>query len=168
MPRSLDLPAGIFRGVDNRWYINCSVCGAVINHLRRNYCIGAHNVFQPCIRCSNISNHPSGMVGAVRVSWYNSFEKSARVRGYVWKLNPEFVDIMHQEQDGLCVYSGIPIGWEVSGWDHTASIDRIDNSVGYTESNVQLVHKEINMMRGSLEDNRFKELCYLIAGNVNK
>ena len=108
------------------------------------------------------------MVGVVRLSWLNAFEKSARVRGYVWELTPEFVDTMHQEQDGLCAYSGLPIGWEVSGWNHTASIDRIDNDVGYTEGNVQLVHKEINMMRGSLEDDKFKELCHLIAEYTSK
>lgn len=89
--------------------------------------------------------------------------KSGLTRGYLWDITVEDIDAMHQEQDGLCVYSGLPIGWSESGWDHTASIDRIDNSLGYTLDNVQLVHKEVNMMRGSLEDNRFRELCTLIA-----
>jgi hypothetical protein len=70
---------------------------------------------------------------------------------------------MYQEQDGLCAYSGLPIGWSVVGWDHTASLDRIDNDMGYQDDNVQLVHKEINMMRGSLSTDRFKELCVLVT-----
>jgi hypothetical protein len=166
MPQALELPKGVFKGEDKRWYRSCPVCGDSISHLRRNYCIGAHNIFQPCIRCSNISNHPSGMVGSVRVSWYTAFQKSALTRGYSWDLTPEFVDAMYQEQDGQCVYSGLPIGWEVSGWNHTASIDRIDNNFGYYEENVQLVHKEVNMMRGTLTDERFKELCSLVADKV--
>ena len=103
------------------------------------------------------------MLGSVRLSWYNAFKKSAITRGYEWNITPEFVDTMYNEQDGLCAYSKIPIGWSVEGWDHTASIDRIDNNIGYTESNVHLVHKEVNMMRGVLDNDRFLELCNLIA-----
>jgi hypothetical protein len=106
------------------------------------------------------------MIGAVRVSWYNSFLKSAITRGYEWELTPEFIDAMHEEQDGQCAYSGLPIAWSDVGWDHTASIDRIDNDKGYTEDNVQLVHKDVNMMRGSLDDEKFKQLCIQIANNI--
>lgn len=65
-----------------------------------------------------------------------------------------------------CVYSGLPIAWSDVGWDHTASIDRIDNDKGYTEDNVQLVHKDVNMMRGSLDDEKFKQLCIKIANKI--
>lgn len=166
LPKPLDLPEGVFKSEEGRWCRQCPVCEALISHLRRNYCIGAHNQEQPCKRCSGISNHPSGMVGSVRVSWFNSFKKSALTRGYCWEIDIEFVDTIYSEQDGLCAYSGLPIGWSVQLWNHTASLDRIDNDRGYTEDNVQLVHKEVNMMRGSLEDNRFKELCSLIADKV--
>ena len=166
MPQALEVPKGVSKGKDKRWYRYCPVCISEVSHLQRNYCIGAHNQTQPCKKCSNIRNHPSGMVGSVRVSWCTAFEKSALTRGYNWELTPEFIDVMYQEQDGLCAYSGLPIGWEVSGWNHTASIDRINNDLGYDEDNVQLVHKEINMMRGSLTDDRFKELCSLIAKNT--
>ena len=97
------------------------------------------------------------------MSWYTGFMKSGLTRGYVWDITIEDVDTMHQEQDGLCVYSGLSIGWSTQGWDHSASIDRIDNDKGYTVGNVQLVHKKINMMRGSLMDEEFKELCALVA-----
>jgi len=163
MPAKLSLPEGVYKNKEKRWCRPCPSCNVEVSHLRRNYCIGAHTQLQTCIRCSNISNHPSGMVGCVRVSWYNSFEKSALTRGYGWCLTPEFVDTLHQQQRGLCIYSGLKIGWSLSGWDHTASIDRINNDLGYTEENVQLVHKEINMLRGSLESEKFVELCKLVA-----
>jgi len=163
MPHPLEIPKGVYKGKNKRWYRNCPKCGRSIDHLRRNYCIGAHLLLQPCIGCSNKNNHPTGMVGSVRMSWYTAFQKSAATRGYIWELTPEFIDTLYQEQDGLCVYSGLFISWDESGWNHTASIDRIDNSRGYFEDNIQLVHKEINMMRGSLSDSRFKELCNLVA-----
>ena len=168
MVAQLPLPKDVYKRNDGRWCRFCPSCGIEVDHLRRNYCVNASLVKQPCITCSNVSNHPSGMVGSVRVSWFNSFMKSALLRGYEWKLTPEFVDTMHQQQKGVCIYSGLPIGWSSVRWDHTASIDRIDNDAHYTEDNVQLVHKKVNMMRGTLSDEDFKELCCLVAANREK
>jgi len=165
MAPSLTLPKDVFKH-EGRWYRECPSCGGPVSHARRNYCINASLIKQPCITCSNKTNHPAGMVGSVRVSWFNAFYKSAITRGYVWDITPEFVDAMYDEQDGRCVYSGLPISWSVTGWDHTASIDRIDNDKGYTEENVQLVHKDVNMMRGTLDDETFKMLCTRIADKV--
>jgi hypothetical protein len=108
------------------------------------------------------------MVGSVRLSWYESFRKSALTRGYEWELSPEIVDTIYSEQKGRCALSDIPIGWSTVGWDHTASIDRIDNDVGYTEDNIQLVHKRVNMMRGSLPVEEFIEICHLISSTKTK
>ena len=100
------------------------------------------------------------------MAWYNSFRTSAISRGLDWELTIEFIDALHEVQSGQCVFSGLPIGWSERGWDHSASIDRIDNSKGYLPDNVHLVHKEINMMRGSLSIDRFIDLCTHIANKV--
>ena len=163
MPFPLELPENVFKNTEGRWVRFCPTCQTEITHLRRNYCVGAHNIKQPCKKCSNASNHPAGMVGAVRLSWYESFLKSAISRGYSWDLTVEDIDLMYQEQQGLCALSGLSIGWSRVGWDHTASIDRIDNELGYSRDNIQLVHKKINMMRGSLTVDEFKELCFCVA-----
>ena len=159
----MDVPDGVYKRNDGRWIRLCSVCNSEISHLRRNYCIGAHNIEQPCKRCSNKNNHPSGMVGAVRVAWFQAFNKSAITRGYEWNITPEFIDTIYTEQQGRCALSGIHIGWSKTGWDHSASIDRIDNDLGYIESNVQLVYKRVNMMRGSLSVEEFIELCNCVS-----
>jgi len=166
MPIALEKPENVFKNEEGRWIRYCPICNSEIDHLRRNYCIGAHNIKQPCKRCSNINNHPSGMVGAVRLSWYEAFKKSALTRGYEWSLSPEFIDAMYTEQQGRCALSGLPISWSAVNWHHTASIDRIDNNLGYLENNVQLVHKKVNMMRGSLTVDEFKELCKAVADKV--
>lgn len=106
------------------------------------------------------------MVGSVRVSWFNSFIKSALSRGYVWEIDIEFIDAMYEEQDGLCSLSGLPIGWSKVGWHHSASIDRIDSNKGYTTDNVQLVHKKLNMMKGTLSNEEFIELCTAVSENM--
>ena len=45
----------------------------------------------------------------------------------------------------------------------TASLDRIDSSLGYVKNNVQWVHKDINKMKQELNENYFKNLCKIIA-----
>jgi len=50
--------------------------------------------------------------------------------------------------------------------DINASLDRIDNSKGYIIDNVQFVHKDINIMRGTLSMERFTDLCNLISNKV--
>jgi hypothetical protein len=165
MPFPLDLPDNVFKEKDGRWIRYCPKCDKEISHLRRNYCIGANNIKQPCKKCSNISNHPSGMIGSVRLAWFESFRKSAITRGYSWEITPEDVDALYNLQNQRCAFSGIIIGWSVVGWEHSASIDRIDNDKGYTLDNIQLVHKKVNMMRGTLEVEEFLDLCESIANH---
>lgn len=159
----IELPENVFKNTEGRWVRFCPKCKTEVTHLRRNYCIGAHNIEQPCKKCSNTSNNPSGMIGAVRLSWYEAFFKSAISRGYSWELTAEDINALYEEQEGLCALSGLSIGWSKVGWDHTASIDRIDNELGYSIDNIQLVHKKINMMRGSLTVDEFRELCAFVA-----
>lgn len=166
MVKVIDLPENVFKSEDKRWIRCCPQCGTEVSHLRRAYCINAHNIKQPCKRCSNKNNNPSGMCGSVRLAWYESFYKSALTRGYSWDLCPEYINDLYEEQDQVCALSGLSIGWSKVGWDHTASIDRIDNDIGYTIDNIQLVHKQINMMRGSLSIPEFIKLCDAVTNKL--
>jgi hypothetical protein len=69
-------------------------------------------------------------------------------------------------QGQRCALSAIPIGWSVTGWEHSASIDRINNDKGYCLDNIQLVHKKINMMRGTLSVEEFVEMCKAVTDKV--
>lgn len=106
------------------------------------------------------------MVGPVRVAWFNSFYKSAISRGYDWDLTIEQVAALYERQGGRCALTGWQIQWSAQGWDHTASLDRIRNDSGYTLDNVQLVHKAVNMSRGSLSVDDFIEMCCAVADNA--
>jgi hypothetical protein len=167
MPTPLLIPLGV-RKIDGRWLRNCPKCGVVISHLRRNYCVNSAILKQICKRCSNINNHPSGMVGPVRVSWFNSFHKSAISRGYYWEITIEDIVSLYEIQKGKCSLTGWDIFWVESGWEHTASIDRINNKEGYTLENIQLVHKIVNMSRGTLSVSEFIDMCNSVAENNSK
>lgn len=76
-------------------------------------------------------------------------------------------------QKGRCALTGLPLDWTYYvGRDRggkpvrhlgSASLDRIDNAAGYTPSNIQWVHKEINIMRGDLSIEAFRHWCRLVV-----
>lgn len=66
------------------------------------------------------------------------------------------------KQNQKCALSGLPIDWEYNnGW--TCSLDRINSKKEYTIDNVQLVHKDINVMKHHYDESYFIEMCKLIA-----
>lgn len=79
----------------------------------------------------------------------------------------EFAWNLYLKQNKKCALSGLYIKFAErsvdKGW--TASLDRIDSSVGYTEDNVQWVHKDVNMLKRTFDQNYFIKLCKLIALN---
>jgi hypothetical protein len=73
-----------------------------------------------------------------------------------------------KEQRYRCTLTGMEIGIAVSSRAHqrggsTASVDRIDSSQGYVEGNVQRVHKDVNRMKWELPQDRFIEICRMVA-----
>jgi hypothetical protein len=61
-------------------------------------------------------------------------------------------------QNERCALSDLPIKFGLHN-HQTASLDRIDSSLGYTLGNVQWVHKHINYMKWKLSEKEFIELC---------
>lgn len=45
----------------------------------------------------------------------------------------------------------------------TASLDRINSTLGYSLDNVQWVHRDINLMKGDLPQERFEYLCRKVS-----
>lgn len=74
-------------------------------------------------------------------------------------------------QEGRCAYSGVDLSlarkdtmWNKS----TASIDRINSSLGYIPGNIQWVHKRVNTMKNDMEENVFLDWCNLIVNKIGK
>lgn len=71
------------------------------------------------------------------------------------------------KQEKKCALTGIPLVINYqrkTGEPHTASLDRIDSSIGYTLSNVQWVHKDINRMKNTFTQEHFIEMCKKVSG----
>lgn len=174
---------------DNRsvWTMQCS-CGEVQDILAkslrrtkspRTSCSLCARKEAGILRMMNQKNHKkrgshSG-VGDLTRTQYLSIKRGAIQRNILFDVSIEFLWKLYLEQGGLCKLSCLPIiipelitvGKQSRSprCDNRASVDRIDSSMGYTETNVQWVHKDINIMKNSHEQNHFINLCRLIVNN---
>ena len=77
----------------------------------------------------------------------------------------DLVDVW-KAQRGLCPYSGqiLTLVEKDTGWSKsTASLDRIDSSIGYVKGNIQWVHKRINTMKNDMTEDEFINWCVKVA-----
>jgi len=162
------LPVEIYKRADGRWCKPCPSCGLEQDYLRRCYAIHSFTLGKECKTCSNrkTENSGRGLYNGVRLSWFYKCKVGAETRGILWSLVVEDVWQKYVDQEGVCNLSGIPIGWSAVGQSHTVSIDRIDSAKGYTVDNIQLLHKDINMMKQAFSQKHFVALCKSVADKV--
>ena len=118
--------------------------------------------------CGCLRNRPSSRrkyAGCITGSYWGCIKRHARTRNLEFKITQEFAWQLYLKQKQKCAYSGIELTF-TRKWDErsyqTASLDRIDSSKGYTEDNVQWVHKDIQRLKWDLKEDRFLELISLI------
>jgi hypothetical protein len=63
------------------------------------------------------------------------------------------------KQNKKCNLSGIQIDFIKRKEGVSASIDRIDSSKEYVKDNIQLVHKDINLMKNHFNQDYFLDIC---------
>jgi hypothetical protein len=112
----------------------------------------------PCRTCSNhlrgLNNYHEGIPSA----WYNGKVRRATQRGYEFTITIEEIWDIYIAQDKVCALTGVPITF-----NDTASLDRVDNAIGYIKSNIQIVHKDINYMKYTYGQDYFIKMCNLVA-----
>lgn len=89
----------------------------------------------------------------------------AKERGIQFDISLEYVWDLYEKQNRKCALSGVDLSFSNKTKTTTASLDRIDNSKGYIEGNVQWVHKWINIMRNVLTCEEFIDWCKKVAKN---
>lgn len=111
-------------------------------------------------------------IGNLSQSFYFTIERGAILRNIVFNLSKEELWNKYLEQNGICAISGVNIDIN-SNYSkfrklQTASLDRINNSLGYTLDNVNWIHKTLNPMKNIYSMNKFISLItkvYLYQGN---
>ena len=95
--------------------------------------------------------------------WFTRCKHNATARGHDFLVSKEDILNLWEKQGRKCALSGLDIGWAKVGRIHIISLDRIDNAKGYTLDNIQLLHKDINMMKHAFLQVYFVNLCRMIA-----
>lgn len=102
--------------------------------------------------------------------WYNHIVRSAngnkgRRNSISLTITKEYIWDLFLQQNRRCALTGMELYFpDVNKASYTASLDRIDSSLGYIEGNVQWVHKDVNIMKNKYSQEYFISICKLIAG----
>lgn len=107
-----------------------------------------------------------GELSAVR---WNLIKNKAKKRGLEFSVSLDYLWGIYQKQGGLCALTGVPIDLGTFKDDYgMASLDRIDSTGGYTEGNVQWVHRTVNFMKQSLSDAELVQWCRRVVGFADR
>jgi hypothetical protein len=104
--------------------------------------------------------------GNIRSTMFSKYRRGANERKLSWNITIEDLWKLFLAHVGLCNLSGVPIDFAKNHKNTqlcTASLDRINSTIGYEFSNLQWVHKRLNEMKMDLEQNRFINLCKMIS-----
>jgi len=106
----------------------------------------------------------------LRMSHWTRINTTAKQRGYSVDIDIEYAWNLYESQGRKCAISGVPIFFSATRKTSnktTASLDRIDNTKGYIEGNVQWVQKKINQIKMDLTIEDFFELCKSVVNYNN-
>ncbi len=141
------------------------ICGSKVNVLVY-YLKSGHTKSCGCRRRRHSKESASwGGFGEISRRHWSDIENKAKSRKIPLHITIKDAWSKFQEQDRKCALTGLPISLlsrKGQYTEKTASLDRIDSSLPYTKENIQWVHKEVNIMKNQLSEERLVELCQLI------
>jgi hypothetical protein len=97
--------------------------------------------------------------------WVSLFRYGAKRRNISFNITPKDVYEQFLKQDKKCSLTGQELYFGRCRWttETNASLDRIDSLKGYEVGNIQLVTKNINLMKGSVTQEEFINNCKLVS-----
>lgn len=109
-------------------------------------------------------------IGGLSKTHYSHIKTGAEKRNLVFDVTLDFLWQLYEDQGGYCALTGLPIILVPSiknhnaNWDLiTASLDRINSSLGYVVGNVWWVHKEVNRLKNNYSMSDLLYWCKLIV-----
>lgn len=156
----------------NGSYIECTCSCGNIKKLRASELLDGTTT--QCKKCSvrEKSSNWRG-VGKVPRTVFTTIKLRANARNKKFDITLEYISNLYDQQGGKCALSGLPISFGEDGKNlsyaiGSASLDRIDSSIGYVEGNVQWVHKHVNSMKNAYDMEYFIQLCREVITHYDK
>lgn len=88
----------------------------------------------------------------------NSLYQGAKRRKLVFEITAKDIWEKYLIQDKKCAITNLSLSFQ----DKSASLDRIDNTKGYTKDNIQIIHRTINRSKLKLSIIEYKNLCHAV------
>jgi hypothetical protein len=152
-----------------KWICKCD-CGKVVE-LSSNAITSGNNR-----SCGGEAHRQGGAletrrkaIGELPLAHVNQIRQNAIKRNLRFNVTAEYLWDLFQEQDRKCALTGTDLSFttarnpSATRGQTTASLDRIDSSVGYEVGNVRWLHKTVNKMRSNMSDQEFIEWCSLVV-----
>tara|TARA_R110002073_G_scaffold59781_2_gene150237 strand:- start:6270 stop:6764 length:495 start_codon:yes stop_codon:yes gene_type:complete len=105
----------------------------------------------------NAPNGKSKMITRLVSSSKRLAKERGGDRSYV-DIDRKYILELVELQNNKCAVSGMNLEWEYNS-PHKVSIDRIDNTKGYTKDNIRLVCKQVNYGISSFSIDNFYTMC---------
>lgn len=103
------------------------------------------------------------------LTYFARLESAAKRRGHEFKISIKQIWELYEKQKRKCALSGTPIiidkHFGKRTGKQTASLDRINSDLGYINENIQWVHKDVNIMKMDMPQDKFLEWTKMIAKN---
>lgn len=109
--------------------------------------------------------------GDMSGTYWTSLVLRAGRCGWAVEITKQEAWDLFQAQDGKCYFTGVQLNFNRSTRDpteQTASLDRLDSSLGYVVGNVAWVHKRINKMKTDYSKEEFLHWCRAVALHSEK
>jgi hypothetical protein len=119
-----------------------------------------------CIKCRRfVGNQNPGWNGYEDIpgNLFGILKKSAEIRGIEVEITIQDLQELWEKQGGKCALSGQQLKLCSKKFGITASVDRINQKLGYTRSNIQWVHKDVNLMKNRFDEEYFIDVCRKIV-----
>ena len=148
----------------HKYYYNCLCDCGNLKIIDRDNLLANHTKSCGCLKKKKGKNNPCWTgCGDLSGRFWADISNKALSRNLRFSITIEYAWALFEKQKRRCVFTGLELTMPISYGHHTASLDRIDNEIGYEENNVHWVHKDINWMKGTFTVDRFLELCNLVS-----
>jgi hypothetical protein len=102
------------------------------------------------------------------ITFFKKIQSNAIKRNLSFDLDIDYLWDMFISQDKKCALTGVDINIVNATISYnysvnTASLDRIDNNIGYEKGNVRWLHKIVNQIKSDISDEDLIYVCHLIA-----
>lgn len=153
-----------------KYYYSCSCeCGTTNKIINRVNLISNHAQSCGCIRKRKGKNSNSWIgYGDLSRRTYTHIKRHADTRNLDFNISIEDAWNQFVKQNKKCALTGVELcihAFKSNPTAKTASLDRIDSTKGYSVDNIQWIHKDINYIKMDLPQDRFIELCRMVASH---